>query len=128
MRRELHKAGDRHQSRMGEVRGTIADHNDIGAFIFRAVKAGRVTPVRAVVVNQNAWVGNSGGQRTARPTTTTCAKAIVICYRLADEWMVRICPPPPAAAGKCEEIFLGTLPRVASVRAGRAFMVQRSEA
>ena len=25
-------------------------------------------------------------------------------------WMVRICPPPPAAAGKCEEIFLDVTP------------------
>ena len=36
--------------------------------------------MRAVVVNQSAWVGNSGGQRTARPTTSKCAKAIVICH------------------------------------------------
>jgi len=52
----------------------------MGAFIFRGVQAGRVTPVRAVVVNQSAWVGNRGGQRTARPATTKCAKATVICH------------------------------------------------
>src|SRR5450756_580900 len=42
---------------------------------------GCVTPVCAVAVNQSAWVSNSGGQRTARPTTTKCANTNVICHR-----------------------------------------------
>jgi len=34
--------------------------------------------VRAVVVNQHAWIGNGGGQRTARPTRR-CAKVKPEC-------------------------------------------------
>src|SRR5450756_2395046 len=80
---------------------TIADHNDIGAFIFRVVKVGRVPFVCAVVVNQSAWVGNSGGQRTARPTTTKCANVMVICHRLGNLIYARIANRDVPGSASC---------------------------
>ena len=37
--------------------------------------------MRAVVVNPHAWVGNRGGQRTARPTRR-CSKVKLNCYTI----------------------------------------------
>jgi len=36
--------------------------------------------VRAAVVNPNAWVGNRGGQRTARPTRKLFYASGSLCY------------------------------------------------